>query len=150
MHERYQHLEDKESIKRWYDEWSGYVASENFEAARSLFASDVLGFGTFKDFVEDLDALEAGQWRSIWPTISNFRFCTENLRVSVSADRCHAAAMVTWESMGYDADGNPYERPGRATAILIRSDIRQPWQGIHTHFSLFPKEVQLSFNADAP
>lgn len=147
MKERYEFPADKSSIRQWYDEWSACVADLDFARARDLFAEDVLGFGTFMDFVEGLDALEVNQWRAIWPTIKDFRFKTESLRVSVSPDRKHAVAMLPWESTGFDANGVPYDRPGRATAVLVRGSVEQPWQGIHTHFSLYPKEVQLSFGA---
>ena len=141
MQDRYQFAADKASIKAWYDAWGDCVAQVDFIAARPLFADDVLGFGTFVDFVEGRERLEANQWRSIWPTIKNFRFQTERLRVSVSPDRRQAVGMVTWESIGFDEEGRPYARPGRASAVLVRETIDEPWQGIHTHFSLYPREV---------
>lgn len=145
MEQRYRFAEDKDTIKAWYDEWGGYVASVDVQSARRLFSDDVLGFGTFMDFVEGIDALADNQWTSIWPTIKEFRFRTEVLRVSVSHDRSHAVGIVPWESTGFDAQGTPYDRPGRATAVLVRESLTTPWLGIHTHFSLFPKEVKLSF-----
>ncbi|MCH9670138.1 MAG: nuclear transport factor 2 family protein [Gammaproteobacteria bacterium] len=145
MKDRFAFDEDKASLKSWYDKWSGCVAAVDFENARALFANDVVGFGTFMDMVEGLDALEANQWRAIWPTIKNFRFRTEMLRVSVSPDRLHAMAMVPWESTGFEASGEAYDRPGRATTVLVRTNLDAPWLGIHTHFSLYPREVQLSF-----
>ena len=139
MQDRYQFTADKASIKVWYDTWGDCVARVDFVAARPLFADDVLGFGTFVDFVEGRERLETNQWCSIWPTIKNFRFQTERLRVSVSPDRRQAVGMVIWESTGFDEGKHPYARPGRASAVLVRETLDQPWLGIHTHFSVFPR-----------
>lgn len=138
--------EDTRSIADWFDGWGPMVASCQFESARRLFASDVVGFGTYMDLVDGLDALDTQQWRAIWPTIEDFRFMTETLRVFVAKDRCLATAMVVWRSTGFDQNKRPYERPGRTTAVLRRDSIAAPWLGIHTHFSQFPAEKQRTFD----
>ncbi len=142
--------EDRASIAAWFDEWGGYVASCRFEQARALFSPTVVGFGTYMDLVEGLDALEAKQWRSIWPTIADFRFLTQELRAWTSADRGFATAMLMWHSTGFDAAGKPFPRPGRTTAVLHRASPEATWQCEHTHFSEFPAEHQRSFGKPAP
>tara|TARA_A100001037_G_scaffold240710_1_gene220689 strand:- start:87 stop:539 length:453 start_codon:yes stop_codon:yes gene_type:complete len=137
--------EDHASIAAWFDEWGSYVASCDFEQARTLFSPTVVGFGTYMDLVEGLDALEARQWRSIWPTIADFRFLTDNLRVWTSPDRCLATAMLMWSSTGFSPNGDPFSRPGRTTAVLHRARADEPWRCEHTHFSEFPAERQRSF-----
>jgi len=138
--------EDTRSIAAWFDRWGPLVAGCQFESARELFASDVVGFGTYMDLVDGLDSLEARQWRSIWPTIADFRFVTENLRAFVASDRCLATAMVVWTSTGFDENKKPYDRPGRTTAVLKRDSISSPWLGVHTHFSEFPAETKRTFD----
>lgn len=136
---------DVDSVRAWFGAWGKTVAAVDFAAARLLFADDVSGFGTFKDFVHGLDALEGGQWRSIWPTITDFAFTLPSVEAQVSPDRLMAVGATLWTSTGFDESGNAYDRPGRATAVLTRSDLEAGWLGRHTHFSVFPAERQLSF-----
>ena len=131
-------------IKDWFDRWSGYVAAVDFTAARDLFHPDVIGFGTYMDYVRGLDALETQQWRSIWGTIADFRFATEHLICGASADGLQAWAITPWTSTGFHEDGSTYERPGRATVLFIRDDSGSPWLAIHTHISLAPNTPQRS------
>ena len=141
---RAQHAE----IKAWFDEWSGYVATVDFASARRLFHPEVVGFGTYMDYVHGLDALEEQQWRSIWGTIADFRFATERLICGVWApsghDGLHAWGITPWTSTGFHADGTPYERPGRATVLFVREAPDAPWLAIHTHISLSPGTPQRS------
>ena len=83
MKERYKFPEDKDSIKAWYDEWSSYVASVDFESARNLFASDVTGFGTFKDFVEVLTRWKPASGDRYGPQLASFGFAQ-----NISKSRC--------------------------------------------------------------
>ena len=117
----------------------------DFDGARTLFDPAVVGFGTFKDVVSGLDALEAGQWRTIWPAIENFRFDLDSLRVLAADDGLMAVGIVIWNSDGFDDSGNRFERPGRATVVLRRGSGDTSWRGIHTHFSLFPAERRSTF-----
>lgn len=140
--------EDKASIKAWFDDWGAMVGERRFEDARALFHKQVLGFGTWMDLVEGLDALEAKQWRSIWGTIKHFRHETERtLKVLVSPDRLMASGLVTWTSTGIDEAGADYERPGRTTALFVRESTDAPWRCIHTHVSLFRGVPQKSHGA---
>ena len=56
---------DHSSITAWFDTWSGYVATVDFDSARPMFELDVVGFGTWMDTVEGLDNLMEKQWISI-------------------------------------------------------------------------------------
>ena len=128
--------EDVEAIRNWFATWSGYVAAVNFSAARQLFDEGAVGFGTWMTMVEGLEALEREQWRAIWPTIEDFRFVLESLKVTVSGDRCMAVALLHFDSTGIAEDGARFPRPGRVTVVLGRKDPAQPWLGVHTHLSL--------------
>lgn len=132
------------SVRAWFAEWGGHVAAVDFASARALFDPSVVGFGTFKDVVHGLDALEAGQWRSIWPAIKEFRFNLDSLEVLASEDESQAVALITWDSVGFDADGEPFPRPGRATVVLKR-DPGGAWKGVHTHLSVYPAEKKTTF-----
>ncbi len=129
---------DHAAIGDWFAAWGGFVAAVDFTGARALFDPRVIGFGTFADTVAGLDSLEHEQWRSIWPTIRDFRFVPESLQCATSPDRLLAFAAITWRSTGFDNAGNPFDRPGRATVALARADRHAPWRGVHTHFSLNP------------
>jgi hypothetical protein len=56
--------------------------------------------------------------------------------VTVSPDRLLAIAVVGWASTGIAADGTRFPRPGRATVVVRRTSVDEPWLGVHTHFSL--------------
>ncbi len=132
-------------IKAWFDEWGGYVAAVDFESARPLFHPEVVGFGTYMEYVRGLDALEQQQWRSIWGTIADFRFLTDRLICGVSSDGLQAWGIVPWNSTGFHEDGASYERPGRATVLFLREATGRPWRAIHTHISLSPGTPQRSY-----
>jgi ketosteroid isomerase-like protein len=132
-------------LAAWFDEWGAMVAQVKPDSARALFAEDVFAFGTFMDFVDGLNDMAQKQWVAIWPTIEDFRFETENLRAVVSKDRLSATAAVVWTSTGIDRRGQRYDRPGRATVAVVRDTVSSPWQGVHTHFSEFPRETKRSF-----
>jgi ketosteroid isomerase-like protein len=134
---------DTTGIRDWFARWGVCIASQDFERAKPLFLEKVIGFGTFKDLVHGIDALEQGQWRNIWPTISNFAFNLDSIETLFSPDGRQAVAIVMWDSTGIDAQGNNYDRPGRATVVLRRDE--GIWHGVHTHFSLCPAEKKASF-----
>jgi ketosteroid isomerase-like protein len=128
--------EDEASVRAWFEALAAHVRAVDFADARRLFLPDVIGFGTFTDFVDGLAAIEAAQWRNVWPHIDGFTW-RPGIRAIVSADRLQAVGMGVWDSTGYDADGAPYTRPGRATVVLTRDAVGSPWRAAHTHFSLF-------------
>jgi ketosteroid isomerase-like protein len=107
--------EEVAAIRDWFATWDKHVDAVNFTAARALFDTDVIGFGTFMDTVDGLDNLEQRQWRSIWPTIEGFKFNLDTLRAGVSPDGLLAFGVITWQSKGIDDKGDYYPRPGRAT-----------------------------------
>jgi ketosteroid isomerase-like protein len=127
---------DHDSIATWFRRWSGLVASVDFAPARALFAPDVVAFGTFQHHLRGLDALEAEQWRQVWPTIEDFRFELDTLVTGVSPDRLMGFGAIMWSSTGIAGDGSRFDRPGRCTVVLRRDRVEAPWLGIHTHFSL--------------
>ena len=139
-------VDDRTSIKDWFDQWGAHVAAKEFEAARALFDQDALGFGTWMDYVEGLDQLEGQQWRSVWPTIRDFHHRTDDsLQVTVSPDRLMAVGLVLWTSEGSHQDGQSFSRPGRTTGIFKRAAIGEAWKCIHTHVSLARGVPQQSF-----
>ncbi len=87
---------------------------------------------------------EDEQWRAVWPTIEDFRFHSEGLKVGVSPDRLMAVGLCRWSSRGRHQDGTGFTRPGRATVVFARPAPDRPWQAIHTHISLNPNTPQRS------
>jgi len=135
--------EPVQAVEKWFDAFGSYVAAESYEPARKMVAEDVVAFGTKAELVEGLDYLVDEQWKGIWPNIEEFTF--EDVRARGTGDRAWAAA--TWTSTGFDEDGEPFHRPGRAT-VVIRRDDDGAWRAIHTHFSLFPGTPQQTFGPD--
>ena len=124
--------EPGQAVQEWFDVFGSYVAAESYEPARQMVAEDVVAFGTKAELVEGLEYLVDEQWNGIWPNIEGFTF--EDVRARGAGDRAWAAA--TWMSTGFDEDGDPYHRPGRATITFERRDGQ--WLAVHTHFSLYP------------
>ena len=129
--------DDMVRIRAWFERLADHVRAVDFAGARPLFAVDMIAFGTFSDFVTERDAVEAAQWRNVWPFIEGFRWRKDAFRGIVSPDRLAATGMAVWDSTGFHQDGKPYERPGRATVALARRRIGEGWVAQHTHFSLF-------------
>lgn len=140
-------------IRAWFVRWAELVRDQDFEAARALFADDVVGFGTRMHVVQGLDRLEQLQWRHVWPTIEGFEFIVDELHVGISADASLAWAVVPWVSSGFHDDGGRFDRPGRATVIFARGGDPNltpgGWLALHTHISLAPGTPQRSFGPPA-
>lgn len=130
--------QERTEIRNWFALWSVNVAEVDFTPARELFADNVASFGTHMDVVEGLDELENRQWRSVWPTIEDFGFNLDTLKVGISSDRRMAIGILTFSSTGLTEDGHRYVRPGRATVAFARPRTNAKWKAIHTHVSLTP------------
>ncbi|MDQ6670365.1 MAG: nuclear transport factor 2 family protein [Chloroflexota bacterium] len=115
-------------------EMQACVRAVDFERARALFAEDVVSFGTYATVVSGRDRLEHDQWRNVWPNIRDFTFLLEALRCL--GDTGGICVVVPWDSLGTDADGGTFQRPGRATLLLVERDSQ--WVAVHSHFSLSP------------
>jgi ketosteroid isomerase-like protein len=124
------------SVRKWMGSWGAEVAAVDLIAGRARFDADVVAFGTHAEIVRGLDALHEQQWSQIWPVIADFEFLLDDLVVLASPDRRQAVAVVGWNSTGFTVDGEPYDRPGRATVVLCHDDDDSRWVGTHTHFSL--------------
>lgn len=126
--------DELEPLRDWFRTWQVCIRNVDYVSARKLFDATVVSFGTHAAVVSGLDALEAEQWRAVWPRIANFRFAVEMLHGDVFGE--HAWAAVPWTSTGTDAQGATVDRPGRATVVFRRDGAQ--WLGVHTHFSLVP------------
>ncbi|MCP5156133.1 MAG: nuclear transport factor 2 family protein [Ectothiorhodospiraceae bacterium] len=122
------------AVREFFERLGRYCARVDYDAAEVLFAPDVMSFGTRATVVSGLEPLRRNQWQGIWGNISDFRILLE--QVHATGDASLAWGMAPWTSTGYDVDGHPFERPGRATVVLERRD--DGWRAIHTHFSLAP------------
>ena len=129
---------DISTVKAWLATWQPCVKELKFEKAQSLFVENTASFGTHMDVVEGIGALEENQWRNVWPNIEEFEWDFDNIKIGVSPDRLMAFLITTWNSKGFGKEGNSFDRPGRTTVILSRSQTDASWLGIHTHFSLHP------------
>lgn len=128
-----------ESARAWLAAWGAEVAAAQTDVARARFDAAVVGFGTYaKHPLIGLDRLAADQWSNVWHTIEDFAFDVESSVVLASPDGLQAVVIAPWNSSKRDADGVARPRPGRATIVLTRDGVDQPWRGTHTHFSLVP------------
>ena len=91
------------------------------------------------------EALEAQQWRAIWPSIEDYRYDLATLEVVVSPDRLMAMGAVIFRSTGLHQDGSHFSRPGRATVTLMRTTLDAPSLGTHTPVSLTPGTPATSY-----
>ncbi|MCX7356442.1 MAG: ketosteroid isomerase [Alphaproteobacteria bacterium] len=135
---------DHASLKAWMDAFGAEVDALKFTEARKRFDPRVVTFSTFMDGVSGIDQFENEQWRKVWPSASGFRWHTEKMRSAVSPDRLMAFVATTWGSTGYHEDGSTFDRPGRATLVLVRDKVDAPWRGLHAHVSLKRGVPQLS------
>ena len=111
-----------------------------------MFDRSVVSFSSFRDVVVGLDVLTHQQWRQVWPTIEEFRFEVDvDARAPSRRTARLAVVAVTWTSTGFDADGTPFPRPGRATLVLARPAPGESWRCVHAHFSLNRGVPQQSF-----
>ncbi|MCC6629321.1 MAG: nuclear transport factor 2 family protein [Chloroflexi bacterium] len=122
-------------IRQWLVDFSAAVRAVDYERGMTMFAPDVVGFGTYASMLEGLEPLVAGQWRNIWGVTRGFAFRLEQVHCGVDGDLAWVAA--PWDSQGRTAGGDWYDRPGRATLVLQRRDGR--WLCIHSHLSLYPR-----------
>jgi len=132
-------------VRRWFQRLELCVRSADYAGARPLFAQDVITFGTFATFTTGRDATETEQWRTVWSRIDGFRWQLDDLRTILSGDRRTAVGMAVFTSVGYTETGIPYDRPGRATAVLARDALTEDWTAQHLHVSLFRDVPTLSF-----
>jgi ketosteroid isomerase-like protein len=142
------HEEDIARVRAWFTRLAEHVRAVDFAGARPIFAEDLIAFGTFCDFVSGRDAVEAAQWRKVWPFIKDFRW-REEIKAIVSADRLTAIGMAVFESTGYGRDGTAYDRPGRATVAFVRPALDADFVAQHTHMSLFRGVPDQSFGPKA-
>ena len=134
-----------EAVEQWFALMERYCASVDYDGAEEIFAEDVVSFGTTMDIARGKKALREGQWESVWGSISNFKMDLGNVHAEGKGDR--AWGVVTWTSIGFDGNHQPFYRPGRATVALERRD--DTWLAVHTHFSLYPGTPQRTFGRGA-
>jgi ketosteroid isomerase-like protein len=130
--------EDRQSIADWFATWGDRVAAVDFNSVRAMFTEDAIAFGSVTEMMTSQAALEADQWRKVWPTIEDYRYDLATLEVMVSPDRLMALGAVIFRSTGLHRDGGKFERNGRATVALMRSAVGAPWICAHSHVSLKP------------
>jgi ketosteroid isomerase-like protein len=130
-----------EPLADWFRTLERCVRAVDYDAARPIFAEDVASFGTRAEIVSGLDSLQSRQWSGVWPFIEDFTFVLGQLHGAVSGDMAWAA--VPWTSTGFDEQGTPFHRPGRATTAFAL--VKGRWIATHTHFSLDPGTPHRSY-----
>lgn len=139
------HVDDRATLTDWVAGWGAEVSAANIAAGRRRFSTELVAFGTHADVVQGREQVEAQQWSQVWPAIDDFDFELDQLELLVSPDRLMAVVIVPWNSTGVAEDGVRFPRPGRATVVVERPALDQPWLGTHTHFSLARGVPQRTF-----
>ena len=134
-----------EAVQQWFALMEQCCGSVDYDGAECIFADDVVSFGTAMDIVSGRKSLREGQWESIWGNISNFKMDLDNVHAGGSGNQ--AWGVVTWTSVGFDGNHEPFYRPGRATVTLERRD--GIWLAVHSHFSLYPGTPQRTFGRES-
>jgi ketosteroid isomerase-like protein len=137
--------QEREQLAEWVLTFGDHVRTRRFDDAEVMFDRSVVSFSSLRDVVVGLDVLVDQQWRFVWPTIEEFRFDVGSMHALLSPDGALAAVAVTWTSTGFDADGRPFPRPGRASLVLARQAPGEAWRCVHAHFSLNRGVPQQSF-----
>ena len=130
--------EDKRSVGEWYARWDKFVAEVDFKPVREMFAEDTVAFGSKIEMMTSQAELEHDQWRSVWPSIEDYRYDLSTLEVVTSPDRLMAMGAVIFRSTGFHPDGKKFVRNGRSTCTFMRTAIGAPWVCTHSHLSLTP------------
>lgn len=130
--------DDRRSVADFFERWGTLVGDVDFKRARGLYTDDVIAFGSLGKMMTSRDALEAEQWRAVWPTLAAYRHDLSTLEVIVSPDRLMAVGAVIARTVGIHEDGSHFDRPVRVTATLMRDTAAAPWFITHTHVSLVP------------
>jgi ketosteroid isomerase-like protein len=129
----------REAIARAFlSEMQTCVRGVDFVRAHTLFADDVVAFGTYAAVVSGRDQLEREQWANVWPTIREFTFVLGELHCL--GDDHTICVVVPWDSVGTDTEGRTFPRPGRATLLLAERGGR--WIAVHSHFSRAPVQTR--------
>jgi ketosteroid isomerase-like protein len=123
-----------ESAQHWLRTFARAVRDRDFAAGRTLFAKDVISYGTVCRRADNLEQLEGLQWRAVWPVTEGFEFDYESARGEVGGDGI--TIIAEWSSTGFDPERRPRLRRGRST-ILLRQ-FPEGLRAVHTHFSMNP------------
>lgn len=130
-------------VREWLERFALAVREKDFEAGQSLFQEESQGFGTRATTTRNLRELMDLQWRVIWPNTEGFRFELDEVhakyRISTSGDLC--TVWLCWSSIArprIKEQTGPFQRSGRCTIVLARTSVDEPWQAVHSHFSLEP------------
>jgi hypothetical protein len=118
----------------WLEGFSEHVRAVDYASARPLFHPLILAFGTHKDVLPSLEAWVSTQWDNVWPRTADFRFTIPETHVLIADDKSLAVVIAPWTSTGFNPEGQPFDRPGRATIVFHRSG--GTWLGVHSHLSL--------------
>jgi hypothetical protein len=86
----------------------------------------------YPEMLHGLDDAQAHQWEDVWPYVSSARFDHDTLTAVMSPDRRWAVLAATLLVSGETF----HDAPNRATLVLVRVSVEDPWLAAHAHFSM--------------
>lgn len=120
-------------VGEWLASFADAVRSRDYEAARTLFAPEAVGFGSVTRRYAGVDELVRDQWQDVWERTTGFDFDTADARCWV--DQALILVVTDWSSVRVQPDTSP-RRSGRATLGLTRA--AEGLKAVHSHFSMTP------------
>jgi len=136
------------SVHDWLSRFAECVREVDYASARPFWHPDIVVFGTYQELVRGLTAWTDTQWDNVWPRTEGFAFDLDNTEVLASADGTMAIAIAPWTSTGFHRDLTRFDRPGRATIVLMRQPDGR-FLGVHSHMSL-QRRVPQDSHGDRP
>lgn len=125
-----------ERARQWLSTWQHCIRERDYALARTLFAEDVVAFGTVAAQMSGLDGLVREQWMNVWERTRDFEFDLKRCAV-VLAREDHCVLAVAWTSIGIERmNRREYPRSGRAS-IVLKAEAGA-LRCVHTHFSIDP------------
>jgi ketosteroid isomerase-like protein len=135
----------KNDLIGWLKEFEECVRTIDYDKGKEMFYPDAYCYGTLVESVNSLEGLFKQQWSQIWVNIKGFSFDLDHLQYKTDDQGKMACLMLPWTSQGFHKDGTSFQRPGRATILLLSDSQVGHWRAHHTHFSLKPGTYAMTY-----
>lgn len=126
-----------DEIKAWLTGFEDCVNSQNYPRVRELFSEMARYYGIHVAYTNQIDAIIDDEFKKEWPFITDFKWGSDNRVVFEAENPYLGAIFLNWKAIGYTANGDKFNRFGRATLLFIKAG-GSPIRCYHCHFTLNP------------